>query len=396
MLEIIIQPSVMGKLRNAEHFDMLFNVVLHVKSKGELKPAALLTSWNAFDQAFDHEDKIYKRAAKREETTLIKAAHEKRKKSYMGFKYLVEAASYDGTPASQDAAKLILSVMENYHSAYYAPMTEASALFVNLVQDMEKENHADKVALITGAAVALANLKANNEAFITLMAGRTFAEEEAKVEGTMSDARKQTDQKFTLFAEDVNAFYRTNERAATKDPEVSALLADIIVFINSYIHKYETTYSRRNAKYHSGGNKPSQPDEELPDEPAQPAIPEFSINAQETLGNSSVISGYGTQMTLRATDPEAFADVLYPVARGGILKLAYPETENAELYPIADFLFDTDGTTPIGLLVDAPNAYTAFAKPFVASGPAETQVLKDDQLLAILLEVQFPATMSEG
>jgi hypothetical protein len=87
---------------------------------------------------------------------------------------------------------------------------------------------------------------------------------------------------------------------------------------------------------------------------------------------------------------------LYPAARNGVLRLGYSDTDDVEDFPIPDFLFDADGTTPIGLLADAPNLNTFFIKPFQGVDVAEAEVLKDGELLAILLDVQYPATMSEG
>jgi hypothetical protein len=372
------------------------NIILYILSKGEVKPAALIPIWSTFHETFQVEDKVYKRAAAREETALIVAAHERRKSSYMAAKRTIEAASYRPTPDIKAAADALLKMMENYSSAYYAPMNEASALFVNLIQDFAKENHAPQVALIAGAAEDIARLEEDNNAFMTLLAGRAYAEEEEKAEGNLREVRKETDRQFSVLVESINVFYHANEILPSKNAEVSAYLSDIITFINSYIHLHETTYARRNPSYTSGGNKPSQPDHETPSEPTVPSIPEFSISTQEVTGDSAVISGFGTQMTLRATDPQAFADVLYPVAQGGSLLLTYPETESSESFPIVDFLFDNEGATPVGLVVGAPSSYTAFAKPFSPSGDAEAEVVKDEQLLAILLDVQFPATMSEG
>jgi hypothetical protein len=55
---------------------------------------------------------------------------------------------------------------------------------------------------------------------------------------------------------------------------------------------------------------------------------------------------------------------LYPAARNGVLRLGYSDTDDVEDFPIPNFLFDADGTTPIGLLADAPNLNTFFIKPW--------------------------------
>jgi hypothetical protein len=385
------------RLRNAEHFDLFNNIVIYAQDKG-IKPQGLLPAWNAFLLSFDKEDKVYKRAARREETAMINAAHKKRKTSYMALKRLVEAATYSETPTVKAAALSLATMMENYIAAYRAPMTEASALIVNLLQDLAKEKNAAHVLLITGATEAISHLTRDNDAFITLFAERTYAEEEQKTEGSLADARVLADQKFMDLVAGINAFYRTNEMQQSKDPEVSATLSDIIMFINSFIHKHEAIYARRNAKYHPD-HTPSSPDEEQPGggggTPGA-TVPQFAIAGQETLGDSQQMPGFGTQMSLRAADAQAFAAALYPDAKNGLLSLVDPDTEDEEHFPIADFLFDTDGVTPLGMLVDAPNLYTFFQKPFSGIGVAEAEVVKNGVHLATLSGVQIPATLSEG
>jgi hypothetical protein len=395
VLEIVCKSTLLHHLRNGEHFDLFRAIVKHIQAIG-IKPAGLMNAWNHFLQAFTKEDIIYKRAAKRAGTALVKAAHEKRKKSYMALKLMIEATSYDGTPAAKEAAGALLEMMENYAAANYAPMTEASALFVNLIQDLGKDIYADKVALIMGAETAINNLNLHNEDFMTLYEERALAGEEGKIEGTMRDARKLVDQKFAVLVDSINSFYFVAETQTPKDQEVSEALSSIIVFVNSYLSQYETILARRGAGTHAGSNKPSLPDEG--DDPFFPGdgIPQLAIAAQETLGESQAMPGFGVQMSLRAADATAFAAALYPDARNGLLRLTWPETENGESFPIADFLFDTDGTTPVGLLVDAPDIYTFFIKPFTGTDPAGAAVYKGDELLATLTGVQFPATISEG
>jgi hypothetical protein len=396
MKQIHFTPTFLSKLRNAEHFDLMDYVDTTVPLTA-INPSGLQPARNTFHLTFVKEDDIYKRAAKREETPHIVAAHEKRKGSYMGAKYLVEAASYSPVPSLREAANLLLGMMDNYKSVHNAPMNEASALYTNLVQDFNKTGHAAAMALIPSVGEAVSQLDADNEAFKAIYHARAQGEEEAKEEGSLREARKATDLAFTALTEGINAFYHANEMlGAAKDQEVSESLGKAITDINAYVHQHEDTYARRNPRYHAGDDKPSRPGEDIPGEdiPAEPAIPEFSIAEQESLGNSTVMPGYGSQMSLHAVDPQAFADVLYPEARGGVLRLTWPGTENGENFPVADFLFDTDGTTPIGLVADAPAAWGIY-KPFNGTGLADAEVIKDGIVLARLLDVQFPAMMGE-
>ena len=294
MHSIIVFAMLVRRLRNAEHFDLFENIVLHGNTL--VLPASVLPSWNVFTGAFHHEDLVFKRPARREETELIQQAHKKRKTSYLAYKRFLEAASYSETTAVQEAAVALLKMLDNYAAAYYAPMTEASALIVNLLEDLEKARYAAMLALLPGAAELVAHIRRDNTAFMDIYSGRTFGEEELKVEGSMSDARKAVDKEFANLADTVNAAYRINELQPNKDPDVSATLANLIMYINSYIHQYEVIYSRRTPNYHSAKDDVPPPpegegeeEEETPGEdegiPDEPLIPD---NPNEGGGNGPV------------------------------------------------------------------------------------------------------------
>ncbi|MDR2119098.1 MAG: DUF6261 family protein [Tannerellaceae bacterium] len=142
--------------------------------------------------------------------------------------------------------------MDNYRGVYLAPMNEASALYTSLVQDFLKEEYAGMRALVALAESAAVRLEQDNEAFKTLYFGRALGKEEAKVEGTMREARTATDRAFAAWAEAVGTFHRIHGMQASKDPELIETLSDIIMAVNAYLHQHETTYARRNPKYRGG------------------------------------------------------------------------------------------------------------------------------------------------
>jgi hypothetical protein len=247
MHRIIYRPSFLKRLRNAEHFHLFDSIILYIQEKDEIKPPGLVPVCNDFIRTFGTENKLYKKAVGKEETVLIMEAHRKRKKSYMALKYSVKAAYYSDTASLRSAAGSILEVMRNYSRACYAPLTEASALITNLIEDLEEANRAAKVALIAGAEEAIASLKLHNDTFIARYAGRTLIQEEEKMDGNMQEARILTDQMFDVLADSINAFYRANEMLPAKDAEAGALLYDLILFINSYLRRHETILARRKA-----------------------------------------------------------------------------------------------------------------------------------------------------
>ncbi|MDR2388288.1 MAG: DUF6261 family protein [Tannerellaceae bacterium] len=392
MKQIIFHPSLTRRLRNAEHFDF-FEIIDHHILPLTLKPAAIVPSWDNFHNAFLREDAIYKRFLRKENTRSINDSHKGRKKSYRALNLILEAGTYSNTPNVQTAAETLVRVMKNYPYINRSPMTEASAMIFNLIQDLKSAKYSPLVTLV-GADTAVDRLRQDNDNFMALYADRAYEEEEEKDEGTLSEARKSVDIEFANLADALNVFYRTNEMQTQKDPEVSLLLSGIIRFVNSYIHQYETIYSRRNPKYTPGKDKPSD-NEETPEENV-PDIPVLEISAQEILGESVSIPNCGTQMSLLAADAEAFALALYPVARNGILQITNPgNAELVENYPVADFLCDAEGA-PIGLIVNAPDSYTFFVKPFPDSDLAPAAVYKGEDLAAVLTGVKYPYTMSEG
>ncbi|MDR2811349.1 MAG: DUF6261 family protein [Tannerellaceae bacterium] len=392
---IVSYLTLIRKLRNAEHFDFFTNIIAYIQTK-MLKPAALLPLWALLCQLFDKEDAIYKRDLGSVETKPLNEANEKRKMSFMAFKRGVELGAYDETAALREAAATLMEITDKYANAYKTPMTEISALFFNMIQDLAKPRYAAAIATI-GLADAVARLERDNEAFKAIYVERTYNLEEIKSLGTMKDIRRQVDEAAVIFTDSINTFYRTNELMHPVDQEVKAVLEDVITFFNSFIHQYETIYSRRNPKYHSGKEEtPSLPDGgDEPDEEEPDALPRFEAVSQEIRGTGFVTST-GSQMSVEMDNPAAFSAALYPIAEDGILRLYNPSENNAPVdYTIAGFLTNNDGIAT-GLLVDASSPNVGFVKPFYGIGACNAEVVKDNQILAFIDGLQFPATMVEG
>lgn len=385
-----------GKLRNAEHFDFYELIILKYGDGKTLRPAALQPLWTSFCQVFAREDDIYKRHLGQEITPLLDDAHKKRKNVYMKLKRTVEAASYDDTPALQAAAGELMRILDNYPRIPNAPLTEASAMIVNLVQDLVRPAHAAAMTLL-GAAEIASRLSDDNKAFMTLYNERTLSEGEEKGEGSLAEARRQTDHEFNSLCLIIAALYQANEKQRPKDPEVTKVLSELILFLNAHIARYEAIYARRTpGGYHPGkGGEPSHPG--APDAPDAPEdLPQLAIAAQEILGQHPNMTNMGTQMSLAAADAGAFADALYPAAEGGVVRLTPADTESSEDpqdYPVAGFLL-AEGTTPVGLIVNGPRAGTVFYKPFEGEGEAEGEVFRDGALIATLTGLQLPGYMT--
>jgi hypothetical protein len=415
MKAIQFRPYFMRRLRNADHFSFYQLGVNYIEPK-TLKPDALQPAWTAFRNAFGKEDVIYKRYLGRETTQLINASHKRRKDLCVWIKRVVKAALSSDMSEQKAAGSRLMFILNNYPDLLAASLTGTSAMITNMVEDMTRADHLPFVTTLE-LNEALSRLNAENEHFLQLYNQRAHSEGEEKEAGSLKDARKKTDQCFETLVYAINSFYYANEILPSKDPEVSAILGDIILQMNAIISKYEKLYA-----YHSpndpGGkeddNEPSPPDvpgipdgpdepdtPDTPDTPQAPDAPAFTVTNQAVRGDGYITNPYqenGPEMTLKIEDAQAFAAALYPAAQDGILRLLDPRPENAGShtdYPIIAFLFQggNTATSPIGLVVEQPDSHTYFLKPFRGDYTAVGEVWKNNLLLATLQGLQAPQSI---
>ncbi|MDR1644642.1 MAG: DUF6261 family protein [Tannerellaceae bacterium] len=386
--------SFMRRLRNAEHYDFYNNIANQLKSI-TFKPASIVPLVENFLQSFQREDTIYKRYLRQQDTIQVKDAHDKRRKSITALKLVVETGLYSNVPQVAEAAKALKAITDNYAEAVRAPMTEVSAMVANMIQDLLLPKYANAVSTVS-LTDAIDRLKQDNDDFMTVYYERASSWEDEKDEGRLADARNQTDVDFGKLVDVINILFQANELQNPKDAEVSTILGGVIHTISTYIHQYETIYSRRSPRFHAGKDQPGLPDNGGNGEGGN-TTPNFIISAQTILGSVSGSSNIGDQMSLLAADPAAFADILYPEARNGVMKIFNPETDLYENFPVAEFLYDSDGTTPVGLIVGPPSAKVTFDKPFTGFGDIQTvEIIKEGELLATLSNVQYPYTIIDN
>jgi hypothetical protein len=271
------------RLRNAEHFDLYVNVVNHLGSI-TLRPAALQPLWEALAREFDCEDRIYKRYLRKEETRRVNSAHRKRKKACMALKLAVGMGLYGDAPQVEEAARSLKVILDNYADVNRSPMTETSAMIVNLAQDIRLPQYAAAIALLPGAGDAITRLERANELFMNLYYERASGWEDERDAGSLAAARVRVDRQFASLTNAINIYYQANEMQPSKDPGTSETLGGIIHSINSYIRQYEMIYSRRNPRYQApaAGDTLSLPDDNPGgDSHIADARPEAASAAQE-------------------------------------------------------------------------------------------------------------------
>ncbi|MDR0749236.1 MAG: DUF6261 family protein [Tannerellaceae bacterium] len=376
-------------LRNGEHFEIFEEIDEFVeKHKNALGDTVEL--WNVLSNTFKKEDEIYKRSRKAAETRFITEAHEKRIDAFRVVKGGVETASYKDTPAEKLAAERLAFVLDNFRKIPKAPLTEASALIFNMIQDLRRTAYAPSVETL-GLTGAVNTLEERNEAFKALYEEREMDIKQAEMLGNMRYIRPLTDKAFANFAEALNACYAIAKLGGkTADADALSL---IITRINAAIKQYETIYARRGGAT-AGKNKPGgdEGDDEdnggLPDTPGSNA-PSLAVASQEVLSDT-VMYIYPA-----AADADAFAQALYPAAAGGVLLLEQAG-EAPVLFPVTGFKTESEGgaDTVKALDVASPSANHSFISPFTGEGPCQAWVEKDGEELARFTGMAYPLMLA--
>jgi curved DNA-binding protein CbpA len=376
-------------LRNAEHFQLHWSIVSFLKNLLASGINGLVLLWNEYLAIFNIEDEVYKQSLKAEETNEIREADEKRDMAFKMIKLSVDAATLSENAEMRTAGKKLKHVFDNYKNIHLKPYLENTALVTNLVQDLLKPLNVVYVERLN-LTEAVETLSEKNEAFEILYNERSIGQHDKQTQGKMYDIRLRVDKKYSALMNGIEALYVSNELIG-KNAETRALLTTIIDTINSYIEQMERVYNRRVG----GKNGKRRSDNKDEDENLQESIPHLLMTDQNVIGDSPIVSGFGTQTTAKAADVEAFNAALYPIATGGVVKLPN-DSGDWENFPIAGFLMDESNLRAVGFILDPPNTEIAFNKPFSASGEATGEVYTGDQLLATLEGLSFPAYIRES
>ncbi|MDR1624043.1 MAG: DUF6261 family protein [Tannerellaceae bacterium] len=378
--------NLLRSLRNGEHFELIKEIIEFIeKHKSVL--GAIIGLWNLLVATFQKEDDIYKRSRKAAETRYITEAHEERIEAFRVVKGSVDAASHKKTPTEKQAAERLAFVLDNFRKIPKAPLTEASALITNMIQDLRLSKYVSCVEAL-GLTEAVDALEAANEAFKALYEEREMDVKQAEMLGNMQHIRPLTDKAFANFAEALNAAYvMANLAGQTADADALNL---IITRINAAIRQYETIVAHRGGST-SGKGKPGDDEEDgdngfLPDAPGD-AAPVLAVASQE-VPSQEVMYVYPAAAA-------AFAEALYPAAAGGVLILEQTG-EAPALFPITGFKTVTvEGVdTVTGLEVAPPSVNHIIFSPFDDDGPCEAWVEKDGEELARFTGMRYPGMMT--
>ncbi|MDR1644833.1 MAG: DUF6261 family protein [Tannerellaceae bacterium] len=371
--------ALVRRLRNAEHFGFYEYIVkfltLHLAEIPEIKPLC-----DSFFARFQKEDEIFKHSLQAEETGPIRDLFILMRNEFMIIKRVVETAAYTDVQAEKVAAEKLSLVVKTYKKVPSAAMNEASALVINMIQDLRLSKNAASVATL-GLSTHVDKMEEHNEAFRELYLARAQEIESLADMGNMREARPLTDESFNLVAYALGGDYVT--AVASGNTARAAILKVIIDGINAIVLQYEHIYARR-----SPGATIDQPDKIEPDTP-EDEIPVFAVDAQtvsfvENDGGPVMIVVLGNASRLAELHPDlSDAELLLTNADG--LDVAFPIDGYA-----TETVGESEQTT--GLRVRGPSGRW-FDSPFRGIGPAEAKIMNDeDALLAVLTGVIYPET----
>ncbi|MDR1645316.1 MAG: DUF6261 family protein [Tannerellaceae bacterium] len=371
------------RLRNGDHYEFYREIIkLLVRFEGKL--GDLLKLMLVLKTVFQKEDEIFKRNARAEETPGIGDTDQQRMTVFRRIKLHVDAAHYNKNPAEVAAAEALDYVINNYKSIPSTSLTQASALIVNLIQDLRLPKYATHIATLD-LTEAVDDLEAANNALEEILSEREHSQGSAQRIGNMKTARPNTDVAGGNLADGLNIFYllaKLNGRTAYMEA-----LGEIIDGMNDIIIYYEKKYA------HIGGGGSSKPDDEDDDDEDDDGdlTPSFSIAAQAVTD--------GSTMYVTLTNPDSAADLFAEAVGATLVLLLDPEAGVTafDLFPITglEVLQEGDTEKPVGLKV-GPQANSTFDVPTYNAGPCTAWVEKDDVVLANLTGAFYPGSITEG
>ncbi|MDR1356397.1 MAG: DUF6261 family protein [Tannerellaceae bacterium] len=379
MKSVKIYTRLLHFFRNSEHFDFFKFIVSFIVTRISGIPE-ILQSWNVFNGLFEKEDVIFKKSAAAIETKYIADLNSERHSLFTLFRRKVSLSEISLDATERDAAVKLNEVLTNYKSIGKAPMVEVSALIINMLQDLDKPRYATPVTTLDLSDV-ISKLEAANDKFRSLYQERFQNLETSEELGTMKDIRLQVDKAFKTFTQGLDAVYVVGKLSG-KDVTAAE---EIIEYINAAIDQYGRVLSHRG---YSAPKKSDNNNDENEDggTPVEPTIPTLAVEEQNIDGDFT--------MTLIISDQPAFEAILYPVAKGGMLKLtADPIPDAYDEFPIRDF--EMQSGKPIGMWVNPPRDDLDYDRPLNSFGPCEGDVYdKEGELLAHITNLQWPTTHS--
>ena len=218
-----------SRLMNADHFQFMseFKNLFTIFTPPALKVVKLFI---AFMKLFEEEDKCIIILKKSEYTGLMNAADLRRDYTFSGLVDLVNAAVKHFNAEVAAAGNRLKILFDTYGNLAAKNDKSETAGINNLVQDLEDRFAAD-IALI-GATEWVAELKANNEAYETLVRDR-YDETGEKPEAKMKQVRVEIDNAYRNLTTAIESLARLTDNPAETNM-YNAFVGKLNIIITDY------------------------------------------------------------------------------------------------------------------------------------------------------------------
>lgn len=195
------------QLNRWEAFQFLYDVIKFTDSHAAGMPELFNTKLEAFRTAFEAYDEALVQERKLTPKELV-AAEEGRDLAIRKIYALVrEYAEFPYEPEKETAANLLLNIFRSYgtgSSIAILPQDEETAVLINLLQDLKKEQATITAIDTLELQSAVDALEQNNTSFVEMQHQRT--KDDARVVlGIVKSTRTEAQNEFVSFAQLVNA-----------------------------------------------------------------------------------------------------------------------------------------------------------------------------------------------
>jgi hypothetical protein len=192
-----------NQLRNDEHFQFHTEFRdLVVKENPQTLDVATL--FDAYISLYDREDTALKKISKSALTQKIHDADKERDAVFIGFCALIKAHTLHFSPDLRNLAAPVKIVLDTYGQVSAKSMDEQTSAVYNLVQELYEAKY-QEARTNFGLTIWLNKLQTTNQAYEALVKQRD-AENTAKTDIVMKEARQELDEVYRALVERVNAF----------------------------------------------------------------------------------------------------------------------------------------------------------------------------------------------
>ena len=290
MMDTQLSSLSIVRLRNAAHFEFVtrfYSIVNEYDTSNGMFQEAKA----AFLCAIKKEEERITTFRSSEWTLVMREAGHRRKYSYKAIVDCIKTWSrIETTPYYEDAQDLKRYIKLYDINPYKGKMDELSGRYRILIEDFTTEENLQKVRNI-GAEVFLNELMRANAEFSQAVTER--AREKSQVEGTVKDAREETETALKEMIMAINSLYYL-----TRDEH----LAEIIKICNVDIKRVKTQILRRKKK--------------LSAEPEMPETPQTESSAGEAIVKPKANQAEDASLTSSLADSTNLPPLIYDPVTG--------------------------------------------------------------------------------